>query len=372
MTIWTVTPSATYRDEMRADLDLAAGTSLLYTGTLAGAYTTAAAELAWRVSQGVSDALSTMFLDSAPEAVVVARAIEAGLTPRPATFSRYVVRVAGSGEIEQGAKFQGGGPLGRSIWEVIDPTASYSNGDEITIQAVDSGPVSFPSGITNLTTVTPIAGVDGAQWNSASPGDFQIGDVKESVGELRVRVKERRSRGGTYESIASTLRDISWVTAVDVRQGTGGAGTLAITIVPAPVGADQESELAAALYSSTPAGSTLEGSSSLDTPSANGTDVSVSYTVGAQQTVACVANVISDGTISASDLEDAVEAAIEAYFATLGPGDVAYFTRYVAAVLSIPQVIGNGSLTLDATVTDVTPTLATSQLVPSPISIMVA
>jgi hypothetical protein len=368
--IWTVTPSATYRDQMRADLDLEAGTALEYDGTLAGAYTTAAAELAWRVDSGVSAALSTLFLASAPEPVVVARALEAGLTPRPATNSRYGVRVAGAGTLPQGTRMQGGGPDGRSLWQVVDATATVSNGDDITIEAIDTGPVTF-STTTTLTMVTPVTGITGAVYDSAFGLDEQIGRNAESVGSLRVRVEQRRSRGGDYASIKSELLDISWVTAVDVRQGAAGAGAIAIGIVPAPAGADQETELAAALYATTPAGSTLEGTSSLTTPDVNGGTATVRYTEGAQQAVAVVANVISDGTVSDADVEDSVTAAVEAYFATLGPGDPAYFTRFVAAVLSLEPLIGNGSLTLDGGVVDVSPSVATDQLVASPITVAV-
>lgn len=369
--IWTVTPSGTYVTELREDLDLLAGTSLEYDGSLPGAYTAAAAELAFRVSQGVSLALSTMFLASAPSEVVVARAAEAGLTPGPATRSRYIVKLAGSGEVPNGAFLQGGGPLGRTRWQVVDETGNVASGGDVTIEAVDTGPIAL-SGITSFTTITPITGVTGYTYDPSDGDPFQLGVDEETVGSLRVRTGRERSRGGSYASIARTLQDIDWITATDVRQGTGGAGTIAITVVPAPVGADQEAELAAALYASTPGGATLEGASSLATPDVNGQTTAVFYAVGAQQAVAVVAELVSDGTITPADLEDTITAAIEAFFAGLDAGDTAYFTRFSAAVLGLPGVIGSTSLTLNAGVVDVAPALAADVLVASPITVSVS
>lgn len=371
MSIWTVTSAAAYRDQMRSDLDIQAGTALEYGGSLAGAYTTAAAELAFRVDSGLAEALSTVFLATAPRAVVVARAIEAGLTPGAATRSRYIAQVEGAGTLPEGTLFQADDDA-RTRWEVVDATAAVSDGDDITLEAVDTGPIALPTGTTSFSLVTPVTGITGAEYDSTGGDPFQIGDNDESVGSLRVRVEQSRSRGGTYASIAAELRDIDWITAVDVRQGAGGAGTLAITVVPAPVGADQEAELAATLYSSTPAGSTLEGAESLTTDDVNGQTTTVRYAVGSQQAVAVVIGVISDGSVSDADLIDTVTAAVEAYFDELGPGDTAYFTRFTAAAFAPEPIIGNTTITLDGGVVDVAPTLAADQLVPSPITVTVS
>lgn len=370
MSIWTVTSAAAYRDQMRSDLDLEAGTALQYDGSLAGAYTAAAAELAYRVDSGFSSAINNLLLASADRAVVVARAISAGLTPRAATFSRYIAQVEGAGTLPTGTLFQGGGTDGRARWEVVDDTAVVADGDDITLQAVDSGAVTMPAGVTSLSLVTPVTGITGAEYDSAGGDPFQIGSPAESVGSLRVRTDQARSNGGSYTSAAAAVRNLSWVTAVDVRQGSA-AGTVRYTVVPAPVGADQEAELGAAIYAATAAGATLEGASSVTAVDVNGDTVSIPYTTGATQAVAVVVSVTSDGSVADADLADTIAASVRAYFEGLAPGDTAFFTRFTSAALSPDAVIGTVSLTLDGGVVDVSPTLATDLLIPSPLTVTV-
>ncbi len=365
--IWTVTPSAVYRSEMRESMDLLAGTSLQYTGSLEGGYTGAAAELAFRVDQGVALAFSSLFTDSAPKEVLVAKLREAGLTPRAATSSRYVVKVQTSGAppvdtvVPADARLQGGGPSGRFIWRVVEGAGDVSNGDSITIEAVETGPKTL-TGITSFTWVTPVTDMEDAVYDPGNGDPFQIGNDEETVGEMRTRVKEERARGGSYPSIARAIRDIDWITAVDVRQGTAG-GTIAITLVPDPVGADQEAELAEALYAGTPGGSTLEGSSFLPVEDVNGETSLVYYTSGSQQAVAVVASVTGDGTVSKADLESLMSSAISAFFDGLSAGDTAFYTRFTSVVHGLPSVIDSTTLTLDGGTADISPATAADVLV---------
>lgn len=365
--IWTVTPSGTYLTAIQEDMDGEVGTALTYTGTLAGAYALAGAELAFRVDQGVALAVSTMLLDTTPAVGVVARAIAAGLTPGPATYSRYTVQLAGTGTLLDTTLFQGGGPEGRSQWSVVTPGA-YSNGADVVIQAVDPGPVAFVSGVTTLTLATPVTGVTGAEYDSGGGDPFQLGADAESTARLRVRTRSA-SRGGGYAAVVSAIRDLSWVVAVDARQGPSGAGYVAISVAPAPVGADQEAELAALLYGETPPGSTLEGSDSLTTTDVNGETVTVYYTEGTTEAKAIVVAITGDGTVSASDLEDAAEAAIEAEFALLGPGDPIYRLRLLGG-LDLPGTTAVTTLTVGGSTADsVSPASAVDVLIPSPITV---
>lgn len=364
--IWTVTPSGVYLDQIRADLDTLVGTPLDYDGTIDGAWTSVAAELAWRVDQGVAVALSTTQLATAPEEALVAQALEGGLTPRAATASRYVVRSGGAGELPEGTQVQGGGPLGRSLWRVVDATATVALDDLVTIEADETGPISLPSTAT-LSLISPVAGITTLTYDSGDSDPYQVGRTAESPASLRLRVAALPANGGSAAAVRSQLRDLSWVVAADVQ--TVSAGTIGVTVAPGPVGADQEAELAETIYGSAALGIATSGTSSVSIEDVNGAALTVYWTDGSTDPIPVVAALVSDGSVSDADLIVAANAAIEAQFAALSVGDPIYRLRVMAA-LDIPGVTAVTTLTLDgSTAASVSP--ATSADVLTALSITV-
>lgn len=368
MSIWTVTPSGTYLDRIRADLDTVVGTPLDYDGTVDGAWTSVAAELAWRVDQGIATALATTQLATAPDEALVAQALEGGLTPRAATSSRYIVRSGGAGELPEGAQVQGGGPLGRSLWRVVDATATVALDDPVTIEAVDTGAISLPSTAT-LTLISPVAGITTLTYDSGDGDAYQVGRAAESASSLRLRIAALPANGGSAAAVRSQIRDLSWVVAADVQ--TVSAGTIGVTVAPAPVGADQEDELGQAIYGSAALGIATSGPDSVSIEDVNGASLTINYTEGSTDPVPVVATIVSDGTVSDADLEIAATAAIEAEFGALSVGDPIY-RLHVMSALDIPGVTAVTTLTIDgSSAASVSPPTSADVLVPSTITITV-
>jgi len=368
VTSWTVTPTSTYLIGIREDLDLEAGTPLQYVGTLDGAYSVTGAVLANLVDQGISLVVSTTLTATAPEAVIVARMRDAGLTPRPGTVSRYVLRVQGAGEIPIGTTVQGGGPLGRSRWTVIDPTAIYADDAPITVEAVEQGPTSITSP-TTLTLVTPVVGVTGLGYDVADGEPFALGTLPESLPSMRVRLQQRRAAPGSPQGVRTALRDLPWVVAADVG---GASGVVSVTIAPAPVGADREAELAGALLASIPAGASTAGTDSVTGPDVNGVDVLWYYTPGTTVAVATVLEITTDGTITDADAIAAASAATSGVYALLGNGDPILRLRILAAVGGVQGITG-ATLTLDGTgAASVSPPTVADVLVASPLTVTIA
>jgi hypothetical protein len=368
MAIWTVTPSGTYLDEIRANLDVAVGTPLDYDGTIDGAWTSVAAELAWRLDQGIAVALSTTQLATAPEEALVAQALEGGLTPRAATSSRYIVRSGGAGELPEDTQVQGGGPLGRSLWRVVDATATVALDDEVTIEAVDTGAISLPSTAT-LTLISPVAGITTLTYDSGDGDAYQVGRAAESAASLRLRVAALPANGGSAAAVRSQVRDLSWVVAADVQ--TVSAGTIGVTVAPGPVGADQEDELGQAIYGSAALGIATSGTSSTVIEDVNGASLTVNYTEGGTDPKAVVVAMTSDGTVDDADLIVAATAAIEAEFGALSFGDPIYRLRLMGA-LDLPGATGVTTLTVGgSSAASVSPATSADVLTASSITVTV-
>ena len=349
---WTVTPAGTYLVEIRDDI----GLGIEWEGTVDGAWTSAAAELAFRNDEAGALLLSTILLDTAPDEVVAARALDAGITPRVATPSIYIVEAAGSGVLSFGAEIRGGGELGQAIWTVTDATASVTPGDKVTIQSVESGPVTLSSPIT-LTLIAPVVGLSELTYDSGDGDAFQVGRDAETRAELVVRIKSQRGGTGSEPALRSDLLEIDWVIATNID---AGGGFLATTVAPAPVGSAQESELANTIYKHALGVITL-GSLSTSITDVNGDALTISYSAGATQAVAVVAVLTLDGTVSSADAINSASAALSGEFATLSNGDsILYHKAYSS--LDLPGVLGY-TLTLDGGTVSIAPTNAADILV---------
>lgn len=363
---WSVIGAGTYRVDIRADYETALGTTPEYLGTVDGAWTTCSSELAFRVDQQGALLLSTILLATAPRAVAVARAIDAGLTPRAATSSRYTAAVpaGASGTLEIGQQVQDPDGL---LWSIVDidgtttGTQAVTAGDPVIVECDTTGPVAL-SAVTpsTLTMVTPVPGIDELEFTP--PGTFQAGRDEESTPALKVRIVEG-GPGSDPVGVKQAIRELDWVVAVDADFSTPGYVTIAVN--PAPSGADQIAELASTIYGVIAGGVTTQGASS--TTIVDGVDtVTIRWDVGSTQAVAVVYALTLDGTVSAADAIAAADAALSAEFAQLGPGEPIRYLRAFAS-LDLNGVTG-ATLTLNGGTSDVTPSSAADVLIPSPIT----
>lgn len=362
---WTPTPSGTYLVEIRQDYEVAIGTVPEYAGTPAGARTTSSAELAWRVDQGAALVLSTMLLATAPRAVVVARAMDAGIEPRAATSSRYTVRVpsGSSGTLTIGQQVQDGD---RRLWRIVDIDGTTTGSaavvalDPVVIEAVQTGPLLLPGVLTELGMVTPVTGIDALEWPGS--GTFSQGRVEETTPELRQRI-QGLGVGGSPSGVRSAIRQIPWVVAVDVSRAAGSVG---VSVAPGPVGADQIAELAGVIYEAVAEGIETTGTSSTSITDLDGYPLTIRWSAGVTQAVAVVYTLTLDGTVSAADALSAADAAVRAEFAALTQGEPIRYLRAFAA-LDLPGVTG-ATLTLNGGTSDITPSTAADVLIPSPLT----
>lgn len=352
---WVVWTAGEHLTQIRADMDAAYGSPLDYVGTPDGAESSVAAELAWRIDQSVAAALSTIVLATAPAAVVDARARDAGLTPRAATQSRYGVRITGAGTPPIGTILRDDYLDLRWTVVAVGTTAPIV----VTVEAEDYGPVEL-SGIVSFSLVTPVAGITSLDYDPADGDAFQVGLAAETASELRARIR-RQPPSGTAAGVHAAVLDVPWVVAVDIQSA---AGQIGITVAPAPVGADQEAELAQTIYDYSPLGVSWVGSSGTTVPSVDGTGtVSIAWTNGTTQAVTVVAALTLDGSVSSADAIAAATSAIAGEFAALSVGETIRYLRVIAS-LDLPGVTG-ASLTLDGGGADITPATSATTLIPS-------
>lgn len=363
-TIWTITPAGTWTTDIRASLDAALDTSLDYVDTTPGAWTSIAGDALWRADQGMAAALASMLLDTAPRQGVVARAYDAGITPRAATSSVYSVVVVGDGTLPEGSQVRGGGDDGMAVWEVIEGFGTVANGDAVVISALVPGPTT----ITNPTTLTFLTPLPGLTALTYSGGDEQIGRPEQSTTELRIAVRRAHNRaGGSVTGLRSAVIALPWVVAASVE---GAEGIVLVTVAPAPVGDTQEQELGNAIYQWLPAGASTQGTG-ISVVGADGRDVTVRYEAGVTQAVNVVLTLTTDGTVTDAATEEAAEATIAAIFAALSQGETLYYYRALAAFATISGVTA-AVLTLNGSTGNITPTSSADILVSGAVTVTIA
>ena len=372
--IWTVTPASGWTGIVRDDLDTRLGLDLDYVGTADGAWTAQAGALAYEAEQRMAAALSGALLVSAPRPVVVARALDRGLTPRAATRSTMTITMAtGTGgvlpvgtelRVREGEVLFIDPELGGitvttdALWEVTENvhTGGFIEvADEVVIECTQAGRVFIEDPIT-LAPVTPISGIGTLTGEDTDT----VGREAESLPGLRRRVASARSQvGGAPPGLLATVRDLPWVVAAGLEETPGH---FRVTVAPAPPTGDDAEDLGRAVYDAHPVGSTPLGAQTVTVEGADGRDFTIRYDVGATVNVTVVFTVTPVSTVSMATARALVQSAIEEEFARLGPGDPIRYLRVIAA-LSQPGVIG-GTVTLDGDTDDVTPPTAADLLTP--------
>jgi len=265
----------------------------------------------------------------------------AGEARRPATSSRYTVRtVDGPATWEGGELIRGGGPDGTSTWRAVT-TGVVAAGGSLIIEAVETGPIRLTTPQT-LDVVDAVPGTTELIWESGTDPDGQIGRTVESDGELRARLK-------TVSALRrALLNGTSWVLAVSTAVTPGA--NMEVSIAPAPVGADQEAELARILGERS-LGLTLSGSSSVTWEAPGGQTVTIPYTVASTVDVTVAVTVTGTGIDTS-----AVESAVLVYGqARTADDNVIVRAKLFGAVASVQGVTDVTVLTIDGSAANYTP-----------------
>jgi len=279
---------------------------------------------------------------------------------RPATASRYTFRAtATSGSVTYPAGWivQGGGPEGSSRWRVVVSTVVTTSPTAVVFEALDTGPVTMPSGTTSLQIVTPITGIASVSYNSAGGDPFTVGRDRETDAQYRARGLSVRgsAAGTTYPGLRARLLGLSWVQAVALARPS--VGVARITVYPAPVGADQEAELAENIVYGLAWGIVSDptsGNSEVVTlPDGDGTDTAY-WAVGVDDPIPVAVQVVLDG-VTLAQVEAGIQDAIVGVVAALNVGSPLRYAAVFVAVASVPGVVGITTLTLDGVAADYVP-----------------
>lgn len=362
---WRVWTSATWTTLVRDQLDSAIGYALDYGSTLEGDWTATVGEIAWTADQGYQIAIDTLDPRTARGAALD-RAVAPYVYRQPATQSRYTVEVVDDALVPTGTLFRDASTA--TSWAVV-AGGVVSTGDELVLEAVDTGPVALSQ--VDPTTLTPITALAQPTDLTYTPGDdYTLGRDVESDSELlrRWSVSLGRPNCPTGPGIYRTLMAISWITAASPTRS--GPGELTIYIVPEPVGSDQRIALATAIYNCIGAADVTVGADSETITGADGRDVELFWTVGTTQEVDVVVTLSVDG-VSVEDVTPAVEAAIQAAFDFLDVGDILRRISPSGVLTLVGQVAGvvGATLTLDGGGGDITPATATTLLVPGTVTV---
>jgi len=365
---FAVTPASERITAIRAELDALLASiglaPLSYSDTYEGALTEALGTITYDLEAGqkvVDDSLSP---DTA-SGVQLDRIFAGRPARRAATQSRYTFRcqaTSGSISYPAGSVVEGGGDDGRARWQVVATTTVTTSETQVVFEALDAGPVTMDSGSpTTLTVITPVSGLASVAYDPSDGDSFTAGRDRESDTAYRVRARRlRRSESGpTYPGLSRALLDLSWVSAVSVQQAT--TWELSIGIVPAPVGADQEDELAQAILANAAFPVPFSGSSSLSVDLPDGGSYTIKYTAGTTQAVTVAATIRLAAGLALADVQAVVIEAIDGVFAGLDVGDTLFYGDVYCAIMDVGGVTGITTLTLDGGTSDVT-TAATTLL----------
>lgn len=354
---WRAWSGAEWTEDIRATLDARIGLALDYGATIEGDWTAAIGQ----VAADADDAFS-LAVDARDPARATGAALDAAVAPivyrRPATASRYTVEAAGSGTVPDGTLYQDDDG---QIWEVVDGGGAVILGSVLVVEAQETGVVTLSQAAPS--TLVPLSALALPADLVYTPGDsYDVGEAEETDSALRRRwsLSLGRPRCPTGPGIRRTLLSLTWVTAVSAVRT--GPGTLAIYVVPEPVGSDRIAALGDAIDACIGAATATTGTDSVTVTGADGYPVTVYYTPGTTQAVAVVLTVVLASGVALASVEDAIADVIGGVFAVLEVGDILRRLEVLGALASVDGVVGFGACTLDGGTSDVTPATSTTLL----------
>lgn len=357
----------TVRDYWDAELG-----PLDYSQTIEAATSFGAGVLANVVEQGVQIVVDMLDPRTAPGTVKDGYAAQVGITRRAATASAYIFRAtvaSGSHVLEAGDVLAGGGADGQATWTVDADTTITTSETLVDVTCQQTGAVAM-TGATTLRVVTPQAVTVTIAYDPADGDAFTVGRIRESDALLEIR----RSRSlvavpsPTRDGIRSGMLALSWVVAASVARVS--AGVIRCTVYPAPATAVQQQALVDAIgfraVSATDSG-TFDGSGTYTLADGVSTET-IYWAEGGSQAVAVVVALTLLSGWTLAEVSPVVQDAIEAVFAALDVGGAISYMGVYCAIASV-QGISSFTLTLNAGVANITPSLSTDFLIASPISI---
>lgn len=361
-----VTPAAERIAAARAALDANVGTPLDYDDTLEGALTETWGTLAFDVESG-----QAILLDATTPERATGANLDRLLGPliprRPATRTRQTFRAVASSTITlppgYTVQFVDADGVAR-VWETVEDTTVTTSATAVVYEAQDDGPIVVDSTQTGQ-IVRPFPGLSSVSWTSPSSDAISLGRLRESDTEYRIRGRLTRATaaGPTEPGIRSALLRIPWVRAQSLART--GAAQVGVTVVPAPVGADQIAQLAQTIADVVGLPASTTGSSSTTVTFPGGWTDTVRWTVGTTSNVAVVAVVALETGVALADIRPAILDSIAGVFAALDVGDPLRYGRVFCAIMEVSGVVGVTTLTLNGGTADITP-LSTQLLVASP------
>jgi uncharacterized phage protein gp47/JayE len=137
---------------------------------------------------------------------------------------------------------------------------------------------------------------------------------------------------------------------------TVGAGSILVTVAPAPVGVDQTAELVDTIGPYL-IGILTTGSESGTYTASDAVTVTVRWDEGTTVAVPVVLVLTLASGFTAASVTGAVTAAVDGYFAGLDVGDVVIRQRVIAAVLTVAGVTDVTACTINGAATNYTPAL---------------
>ena len=314
------------------------------TDTIEGALLTVVSTAAAQVEQTAQIARDDTGTATATGDALTSIAAGQFVVRREATRSRYTVRaVDGPATLNGGELVRGGGPTGDARWSIVT-TGAVSPGDAIVLEAVDPGVLAL-GGATDFDVVTTVPGLTGLEWDPGTDPPGQVGRDRETDAQLRSRL----ALGGV--GLRATVRGLSWVVASTAL--TTGPGTLAITVAPAPVGADQTAQLVDAIGPFV-LGVVTSGPESGTYTGPDGSTETVRWTVGATVTVNVALTVTLASGFTAASVLAGVTTAVDGYIAGLEIGDDVIRQRVIAAALTVSGVDDVTACTLNGSPANVT------------------
>ena len=354
---WTPTSAGDVIAEIRAEWDAAAGMPLDYSpGTWEAGASVAFGVMSSRVEADAAVILDALSPETASGGNLNRIGAFRGIPRRAATYSRYIFYptiLAGypSVTIPAGTQVR---DEDRQVWSVVTDTTVTSASDPIAVEAVESGPVAISTAQT-LQTVTPVAGLSAMTYDPGDGDAYTLGRTAETDAEYRVRLRRALSLAGgaSVPGVRTALLALPWVQAVDCTRS--GPGRVAVFVIPEPVGADQEAELADALVATVAAGILTTGSESATVTLPGGATDTVYWTAGADVAAAISYTLtMATGTTVAS-VTAAVQNAAEGVVAALGRGQRLSILQLLSAVAPIAGING-AAVTINGTAADLVPT----------------
>jgi len=280
-----------------------------------------------------------------------------GVVWEEATYSTATLTCSGTNGtvITQGKIVEGGGPAGTTRWIITSDGTIASGTCTVTARAEDKGEVTATAGQIDA-IVTPVAG-----WTSVTNAAAATpGQDRETPAALRARRQRRLAAAGSTNTAAilSAILGVEGITgAVVLDNKTETTATssgvsvspysIACIVAPDDIGTTVKAALVEAIYSKTGAGTQWSGDQTGTVTKRDTRSETVRYYLAADTAVNVAFVLAMLPGYTAADVSASLQALVEDYFLTLGPGDTVYPSPLIALAMTLTGVRNVTSILLD-------------------------